>query len=245
MPGFAAASEAHAPPTAAIPTPQATDFSHALRVSISSPSCAWNAPNSLLPGRPAMVRRGPANAVLGPSHRSREPIATAQIVVKSQLLYEIIRDTRQIHADEIGDFIRRVIGPEAADSSPAIDFAERIIDGIPGLLAEASVAAETRGIGLLVQPLLDHAAEYFLNPIDHASELAFGVPGLLDDAYLALRLIHLVQEVSHPLVRADVAGQLEFLRRLLGPDLVYELDAEAGRAVLRMALHIAAAREQK
>ena len=161
--------------------------------------------------------------------------------MRSDQLYQIIREANQVHADEIGDFIRRVIGEEP-ESTRAILYAQEIIEGIPELLSEAAISAEVRGVGLLVQPLLDHAAEYFLNPIDHAPELAFGVPGLLDDAYLALRLIHMVQEVYQPLVRADIAAQLEFLRRLLGPTLVLEMEAEAGRAVMRMALHIAATR---
>ena len=158
--------------------------------------------------------------------------------MRSDHLYAIIDEAKQIHADAMVDFIRRVVGEEEAPM--ALQAAQRVIDGVPALLSEVSSAAEIRGIGLLVQPLLDHAAEYFMEPIDHAPELAFGYPGLLDDAYLALRLVYLVQEVCQPLARGDVAGQLEFLRRLLGPDLVYELDAEAGRAVMRMALHVSA-----
>ena len=119
-----------------------------------------------------------------------------------------------------------------------------IVEGIPGLLESVSEAAMTRGIGLMVQPLLDHAADYFRDPTDHAPEAAYGMAGLLDDAYLAISLVNLVHENFEPLVETDVAGQLSVLRGLLEPELLAKLDAEVGRAVLKLARSVTGLRER-
>lgn len=47
-----------------------------------------------------------------------------------------------------------------------------------------------------------------------------------------------------PLVRTDVVAQLDFLRTLLGAELVQELDAETGRAVMRLAVAVSTLRER-
>ena len=38
-------------------------------------------------------------------------------------------------------------------------------------------------------PLLEHAARYFINPVDLIPEMTKGMAGLLDDTYLALRIL--------------------------------------------------------
>ena len=68
--------------------------------------------------------------------------------------------------------------------------------------------------------------------------------GLLDDAYLAISLVNLVHENFEPLVETDVAGQLSVLRGLLEPELLAKLDAEVGRAVLKLARSVTGLRER-
>ena len=132
---------------------------------------------------------------------------------------------------------------EPAAAGAAAERAMAIIEGIPDLLEAVAEASYRRGIALLVQPLLDHAESYFLDPSDHAPEAAYGVAGLLDDAYLALSLVNLVHETYEPLVPGDVTSQLHFLRSLLGADLVADLDAETGRALVKLARTVSTLRD--
>ena len=159
-------------------------------------------------------------------------------------LQETIGKARQAQAETLEVYVARAAGLEGAAVRPTVDRVMAIVEGIPGLLESVSEAAMTRGIGLMVQPLLDHAADYFRDPTDHAPEAAYGMAGLLDDAYLAISLVNLVHENFEPLVETDVAGQLSVLRGLLEPELLAKLDAEVGRAVLKLARSVTGLRER-
>ena len=159
-------------------------------------------------------------------------------------LQETIGKARQAQAETLEVYVARAAGLEGAAVRPTVDRVMAIVEGIPGLLESVSEAAMTRGIGLMVQPLLDHAADYFRDPTDHAPEAAYGMAGLLDDAYLAISLVNLVHENFEPLVETDVAGQLSVLRGLLEPELRAKLDAEVGRAVLKLARSVTGLRER-
>lgn len=148
------------------------------------------------------------------------------------------------NTERLEDFIARAGSLDAREVPAAVARAMGIIEGIPDLLDAVSEAALSRGIGLMVQPLLDHAAAYFVDPTDHAPEAAYGVAGLLDDAYLALSLVNLIHDTYEPLVPGDVPDQLAFLRRLLGPELVADLDGETGRALVKLARTVSSLRER-
>ena len=159
-------------------------------------------------------------------------------------LQETIGRAKHGNSEQLADFIARAGALEPAEVGAAVERAMAIIEGIPDLLDAVAEASYRRGIALLVQPLLDHAADYFVDPSDHAPETAYGVAGLLDDAYLALSLVNLVHETYEPLVAADVPSQLAFLRALLGPDLVADLDAETGRALVKLAQTVSTLRDR-
>lgn len=159
-------------------------------------------------------------------------------------LQETIGKARQANAESLETYVARAAALEEAEVRPTVDRVMAIVEGIPGLLEDVADAAMTRGIGLIVQPLIDHAADYFRDPADHAPESAYGVAGLLDDAYLALSLVNLVHENFEPLVEANVAQELSVLRGLLEPELVAELDAEVGRALLKLARTVTGLRER-
>lgn len=161
-----------------------------------------------------------------------------------QQLHLVVARARALESDPLEAYVRRATGARDGELDELVRRAVEAVEDVPLILAAMAEAAEVRGVGLLVRPVLDHAADYFLNPIDHASELAFGFTGLLDDAYLALRIAALVQEIYGPLLPLDIESRLALLRRLLGPDLIQSLDAEIGNAILRMALHVAALRRE-
>src|SRR5690606_32546118 len=104
-------------------------------------------------------------------------------------LQETIARARIAHAESLEAYVTRATALEQDEVRARVGRVMAIVEGIPDLLESVNEAAMTRGIGLLVQPLLDHAADYFRDPSDHAPESAYGVAGLLDDAYLALSVV--------------------------------------------------------
>lgn len=127
---------------------------------------------------------------------------------------------------ELNDFVRAT-WPTSTDEevADAASVAVEVVETVPLLLARAAQAAEERGLTVVVMPLLDHAARYFVNPIDLIPEMTQGMAGLLDDTYLALRIMENLNRGPDPLFEADFQEPLRFLRRLVGPEISRKLDA--------------------
>lgn len=122
-------------------------------------------------------------------------------------------------------FVReRMPDATEAEAIDAADLALEIIETVPILLARARQEAELRGLWVVVQPLLDHAIRYFLHPIDLLPEMTQGLPGLLDDAYLALKILETLQDGPAPLLDWDLTFPIAFVRRLVGERVGRQLD---------------------
>ena len=123
-------------------------------------------------------------------------------------------------------FIRK-IAPDAPekDVADAASVAVEVVESVPVLLARAAQAADQRGLKVVVMPLLDHAARYFINPVDLIPEMTQGMVGLLDDTYLALRVLENLNSGADPLFDADFREPLRFLRSLVGRKISRKLDA--------------------
>ncbi len=107
----------------------------------------------------------------------------------------------------------------------AAELAVEVIDTVPVLLARAAQAANQRRLAVVVMPLLDHAARYFVDPVDLIPEMTQGLAGLLDDTYLALRILQNLNRGPEPLFDAEFEEPLRFLRRLVGREISRKLDA--------------------
>lgn len=126
---------------------------------------------------------------------------------------------------KLEEFIRsRSPRSSNSDVTEAAVVAVEIIDLVPVLLANAADAANQRGLTVVVMPLLDHAAHYFVDPVDLIPEMTQGLAGLLDDTYLALRILQNLNRGAEPLFEAEFAEPLRFLRRLVGPEISRKLD---------------------
>ena len=66
-----------------------------------------------------------------------------------------------------------------------------------------------RGLRVVVMPVLDHAARYFVNPVDLIPEMTQGMAGLLDDTYLAFRILENFNYGSPPLMDVDFTVHAE------------------------------------
>jgi uncharacterized membrane protein YkvA (DUF1232 family) len=141
------------------------------------------------------------------------------------------------------DMLERFIGkrlPEAeeAEIKEAAEVATEIIESIPGFLARARQEADERGLQNVVGPLLDHAVQYFLQPMDLIPEMTQGLAGLLDDSYLFIRVLQHLDKGPEPFLDWDLEYPAHFLRTLIGPDIARALDAIVMDAVQQVSHHL-------
>ena len=95
---------------------------------------------------------------------------------------------------------------------------------MPLFLARAGQEAEERQLTQVVQPLLNRAEAYFLEPVDLIPEMTQGLAGLLDDSYLVLRILQDLDRGPDRFLDWDLGHPLEFLRRLVGEEVASKLD---------------------
>ncbi len=117
--------------------------------------------------------------------------------------------------------------PDASDTDvrDAAAVLLEIIESVPLILAAAARGAEERNLAHIVQPVLDRAIRYFLHPVDLMPEMTLGLPGLLDDTYLVLRILQVLEEGPEPLVDWDLDHPTSLIRSLLGDTVSQHLDA--------------------
>lgn len=141
-------------------------------------------------------------------------------------------------------FIRKEC-PQSSDAEvkEAVHLAVQIIDSVPALLAEAVQEAEKRGVGRVVEPLLAEAVRYFVRPVDLIPEMTQGLPGLLDDAYLALRILQNLDRGPAPLLGLDLEYPIAFIRRLVGERIGRQLDLASLAVMAELADHFTRAWE--
>lgn len=140
---------------------------------------------------------------------------------------QAVIDSAKVRDDgKLEEFIRRMT-PTSTDEevADAAKVAVEVVEMVPIVLACAAQAAEQRKLTMVVMPILDHASRYFVNPVDLIPEMTQGMAGLLDDTYLAFRILENLNRGSPPLMDTDFDVPLRFLRRLLGEEISRKLDA--------------------
>jgi uncharacterized membrane protein YkvA (DUF1232 family) len=130
------------------------------------------------------------------------------------------------------------LAPSAGDLDKTVTFVKGYVEAIPDLLDQAAAAANAAGIGAVVQPLLDAAEQYFLEPNDLIPDVQ-GLAGLTDDAYLALGLISAISqrycnEFGRQIFAFSVGDAHANMRYLLGPQIADQLDMAVMRAATTM-----------
>lgn len=154
---------------------------------------------------------------------ARTPLPAGQIS-DVQAVIESARARGGMEALE--KFIRRRLpeaeGPEVRE---AAEVAVEIIDSIPIFLARARQEAEERKLQSVVGPLLNHAEQYFLQPMDLIPEMTQGLAGLLDDSYLFIRVLQHLDQGPERFLDWDLEYPAQFLRSLVGVDISRRLDA--------------------
>jgi uncharacterized membrane protein YkvA (DUF1232 family) len=108
---------------------------------------------------------------------------------------------------------------------------------VPDLFQNLRDAAEEAGIAAQVDPVLEMAQHYFVDPDDVLPD-HHGVLGLLDDMYLALSVIHAVSEAQRqragqPLMDADLTDLIEAVRPLFTGYRLAALDQRIEQSLAR------------
>lgn len=118
----------------------------------------------------------------------------------------------------------RVPEADEAEVAEASESALAVIETVPILLLEALRVARERGVARMVDPLLERAARYFVDPVDLIPEMTHGVPGLLDDAYLSIKILQHLNSGPQTFLEWDFDQPLGYLRALVGPEIAGRLD---------------------
>jgi uncharacterized membrane protein YkvA (DUF1232 family) len=108
---------------------------------------------------------------------------------------------------------------------------------VPDLFQNLRDAAGEAGIAEKVEPVLETAQHYFLEPDDVLPD-HHGVLGLLDDMYLALSVVHAVSEaqrrrVGQPLIDADLTDLIDAVRPLFTGHRLAALDQRIAQTLAR------------
>ena len=82
-----------------------------------------------------------------------------------------------------------------------------------------------------MNPLLDLAENYYVQPIDLLPEMTLGLGGLLDDSYLVIRILENLEKGPGAFLDWDLDYPARFLRRIIGPRVAQRLDAIAIQAM--------------
>lgn len=114
-------------------------------------------------------------------------------------------------------------------------FVTAYIEQVPEVLEAAGQVAREAGIEAQVGPVLRVAEQFFVQP-PQVLEGHEGLDGLLDEAYLAHRLVEEVNDryITHlgePLIPLDTTVANLIAHQLIGEDFANELDQAVHRAV--------------
>ena len=142
------------------------------------------------------------------------------------------------------DALERFVAKNLPDSEEseireAAEVALEVIESIPIFLARARQEARQRGLTSVVNPLLDHAERYYLQPMDLIPEMTQGLAGLLDDSYLVVRILQNLEKGPEEFLDWDLDYPARFLRRLIGPRIAQRIDNIALKAMQDVSTQLA------
>ena len=155
----------------------------------------------------------------GESHADERPLNLEDIQA-------VIDSAKARGPDQLATYVRgRLPDASNTDIHDAAAVLLEIIESIPLILEATAKGAEERNLTHVVQPILDRALRYFLHPVDLMPEMTLGLPGLLDDTYLVLRILQVLEEGPEPLVDWDLDHPTSLIRGLLEDTIGKQLDA--------------------
>ncbi|VVO13089.1 hypothetical protein [Pseudomonas fluorescens] len=128
--------------------------------------------------------------------------------------------------------------PDADAKGVLTRFVTAYIEQVPDLLDAANEVAREAGIEDQIKPVLKIAEQFFIQP-PAIMEGHTGLDGLLDEAYLALRLVEEVNDLyikhfGQPLIPLDMTVANLITHQLIGEAFANQLDEAVHHAVDEM-----------
>ncbi|NBA96973.1 hypothetical protein [Pseudomonas sp. R5(2019)] len=125
--------------------------------------------------------------------------------------------------------------PEEEPHEALIGFVTAYIEQVPELLEAAHEVSQEAGIESQIKPVLKIAEDYFIRP-PSVLKGHVGLDCLLDEAYLAHRLVEEVNDIyikhfSQPLIPFDTTVANVIAHRLIGEEFANQLDEVAHHSV--------------
>ncbi|MDX2163497.1 MAG: hypothetical protein SF162_19425 [bacterium] len=109
------------------------------------------------------------------------------------------------------------------------------IETAPDMLDTAHKWTRLNGLETHYRPMFDQIEAYFINPDDEIEDERYGLFGVLDDAYLALKTVELIQQGGMPLLVEARLGEMNGLaRRVLGDEIGGRLDERVDTATAEL-----------
>lgn len=165
--------------------------------------------------------------------------------MKTAALRELIQRAHQHEADtghlasqlagKIAALHRAIRLPAANEKEALARFIAAYIDQVPDILDAAAQVAREAGIEGQIKPVLKVAEEFFLHPPALMAGHD-GLDGMLDEAYLAHRLVEEVNDryITHlgqPLIPLDTTVANLIAHQLIGEPFANQLDEAVHHAV--------------
>ena len=141
-------------------------------------------------------------------------------------------------AGRIDGLHRAIRLPEADAPGTLLRFVRAYVDEVPELVEAAASVASKAGIDAQIKPVLRLAEQFFLSPPPEL-EGHEGLEALLDEAYLAHRLVEEVNDryIAHfgqPLIPLDTTRANLIAHQLIGEPFANQLDEAVHHALTGM-----------
>lgn len=162
-------------------------------------------------------------------------IAALRERIDSALQHEMEHGTLAAElAGRIDGLHRAIRLPYGDAPGTLLRFVRAYVGEVPELVEAAASVATEAGIDAQIKPVLRLAEEFFLNP-PQVMEGHDGLEALLDEAYLAHRLVEEVNDryITHfgqPLIPLDTTVANLVAHQLIGEPFANQLDAAVHRA---------------
>lgn len=141
------------------------------------------------------------------------------------------RETQQLRARlalRLPQLQEKLVLPEKDPVSALMAFITDYVESVPGCLNLVTVVSKRQGFFDYAAPFLHLAEDYFLQPPDALPQDG-GLEALLDEAFLALRLLeevndHHIRHLQRPLLPLDMTEANIIVHHLLGDEFATRLE---------------------
>jgi hypothetical protein len=161
-----------------------------------------------------------------------------KIITAARLLEQQSGELHRHFEQELPQLRERLLLPEANAAGQLVNFVLQYIEYVPIFIDSVTGISRELGAYQYVSPFLHMAEDFFLAPPDDL-DTETGLHGLLDEAFLAQRLIEEVNDrhIRHyqsQLLPVDMTRANVIVHHLIGDDLANRLDGLVEHTVQRL-----------